>query len=643
MEGFAPQAFDIVRKKVRRINNNTKTKNFGNLKTKRQKKTKRSERQRYLDIVLRKTNGTNTTREQVREILASENINVNAAEQQLLFIAALNQVDNKALHLTPNLVSNPIVCSYYVTEQVNFVSSDYIHCCFLAFETAARFNIIDCVNLKKISIASDYAMVLENPGTFQEFYYEDFNSKVTSPNWFFDGNVNVATQAENTRTFFLNNLQYVRGTINVGNKSAFIYHPYEDGREEETQEAIAILNGMKKIYDKRNLKLGVKQINKSPGVYYLQLNVTPTNFCPATLKFPDGYNLDVTCLFYFETITEKMLALLDRNQNYNIPLSTLMTYITYTDLSQLPSVCEFLSVVYLLYYNRASEEARQRREWREIQAWFNVFRSDYSVLTDLVSYFKLFEKMAFSFLDAFDVSITIDKINNIVTLADKILLETDLLYQGSAIDTINFIKSDSVFEYWQNFFRAELKTMTAMIKKACTDILNPSTENTQNVILELRSIALMLYEMMANGSHTCFNKIRSPAAFLGNLFGGETYNSLQEVMENLRQKVIRRVENERQRIAREQQIVLDNANRTAEVLTALRNRGNIPAGFDNILRNLADAVTNPLFYDNDANAELIVNQLQNAQNPQNAQNDQNQQEEERQPENPEQIRQNLMA
>ena len=636
MQQLAPQEFDIVRKKTRRDTNNAKVKKFGNLKTKRQKKTNRSERQKYLDIVLRKTNGANTTREQVREILANENINVNVAEQQLLFIAALNQVDNKALHLTQNLVSNPITCSYFTNSQINFVSSDYIHCCYLAFETAARLRISECVNLKKLTIASTYAMVLENPENFQEFYYEDFNSQITSPNWFFDVNVDVGVEAENPQNFFLNNLQYVRGTINVGGKTAFIYYPYDDDRPEAVQEAIGVLNGMKKMYDKRNLKMGVKQITKNPGVYYLQMNITPTSFCPATLKFPDNQNLDVTYLFHYETIAEKMLALLNQEQNYEIPLSTLGLYIGFTDLSQLPSVCEFLCVVYLLYFNRASEQAQQRMEWREVKAWFDVFRSDYTVLLDLVKFFKVVEKLVLNFLDAFDVSITIDKINNIISLADKVLLEAETLYQGTMFDTVNFIKEDSVFIYWKNFFRAEITTIAAMIKKTCTDILNPSIENTQNVVLQLRSIALMLYEMMANGSQPCFSKIRSPAAFLGNLFGGETYNSLQEVMNNLKQKVIRKVESERERVAREQQIVLDNANRTAEVLTALRNRGNLPQGFDNILRNLAAAVTNPNFYDDEANAEAIVNYLENPQNQQDNQ-------EMRQDENPDQVRQNLLA
>jgi hypothetical protein len=615
MENYNPQNIELLKKRPRQRDRG-RAQRYSSLKAKQKKVSKKSDKQRYLDIVLKKTTGANTTGEQVDRVLAAENLIVNQSERTLLLTAALNQMDVRSFRLAPNLLNKPIsIAIYNNMGNLNFLTSDYLHLNYLAMVEATNIGFQQFVELDSIYVASKEAMLLnDNTSKFTEFYYEDLNSNVSSPNWFFTGN--VADPVFSARSnFFINGVAYNRFTITKDGKEAICYTTENYSQD----NALRSLNNMKKMYDKKELKLGMRLLSKSKGAYYSQMNLIPTVFCPSTLKFPENKTLNFGSVINYNVLPDKLLNVLNTDQALGAILTTLQPLLNLIAIDQLPSLLEFLSVVKIVFNSRFPIN-NQNAEWAWLSDAVTFYNNNSGPLNDLVKLYRLFEKSVLSFLDVFDTGISIDKMNNVLKYANDYVNDYDLLMQGDVEAVLTYFGVERL-PMCRKYGTINSKEFAVMIRRIASTILNPTVGTIENLVVEIRSLGLALFDLLKLNAQPCLNKLRSPSSFLGNVLGGENYNFLVENLRTLRDKVNRANETIEQKNIREDAI--RNASRT-KINAALSALGERVGGVtQNVLNLLMREMANRDFYNyNEADIANAINDIIAQQELQNQNNGQ---------------------
>lgn len=518
-------------------------KKYAELSSRPKKVTQKSAKQKCIDIIIKK-GGNEVTPALINEVLADQKVAANDYEKAIIQQIVSSRIDLKSLPIAKNLVTKPLI--FQILDDLSdtdFYTTDYLYWASIASKKANEDGVIDYVTLKNVVISSKNAMILDEKKEFDEFYIEDFDMKVSSPGWFYEENISEDVNASTTVTpFSVDGNRYIKQTIYPdGQKPCDIYRI----STKNLSDAVKIMNDSKKIYSKGVLKSGIKKLTKTAGAYYVQTTIEPTSFCPATLHFyPDNQQGDAfsfKTILNFEVIPEKLIEYIKQRSGDGIP-QIITVFFSNMTVEYLASIHDFFSVVELTI-------STSDPNWSSIKDFNKLCNDNSPCLRAYVKLYKTFEKMVLSFLDSFDIGITIDKLNNVLKNTNEFINEIEFLDQTMCpVFRDKFINLTINLVNCKNFFRTPLKTVALMIKRVVTFILKPTIDaGIENIALDVRALGMELMSLLYDGTNPCIGKIRSPASFMGNVYGEFSITVLHEHLKKIKDDMIksqRKVEEE---------------------------------------------------------------------------------------------------
>lgn len=542
---------------------------FARLGAKPKKSVTKSEKQRFLQQILRSTKNVSIpTMENINAVLTDEKVDASTAEKQVFLAAAKSQVDVKSLSIARNIISKSF--SFFILSPTivqDFLTNDYLYISFLASSVAEQFDIARYLKYKSASAATKNALILSSNQKFREYFYQDFSPECGSPNWFFTKTVTDYTvDSSRQKTFYIDNVKFVRdvikpkGQVQGQEKTATVIYKEDFG----LKKAIDKLNKIEKIYDKTELMKGVKILDKNSGAYYVQTSLKSTSFCPSILEFPTDIEISLKYLFSYEIDVDQVFnILISKFETSSSPFFDIIEIFTYITIDQFPNLIDFISVIYLI---KKDETQKNLKDFIELIDLYNTYSY---VVPGLGQLYKKFEKVVLQFIDSFDSGITIDKMIAIYNNSSEYLNAANIVNQSDTLTFIQKFKSlNLALPMINNFFDDHTTTMIMMVKKIANNVLNPRDVET-DLVMEVRTVGTALFNFLFKEDKQCICKIRSPCVFLGNLYGEFNADILQKNLEKLKGKIAKTEDKLQMELEKERNIISKYADNTKNLLDEL--------------------------------------------------------------------------
>lgn len=488
-------------------------KNLNLLGKKTKRTTKKSAKQQLLDKLMKKTIPSGG----IESELANQGYK--ASPEEINYYSSLykSKVDIKSWGISQTLISNPITTKRLTKFNANFYTSDYYFLTYLGFLAQTKEGYLQ---LKSVYITSARAIVLDKKEIFEERYTLDFDTSISSPNWV--KNLPIQGAKLTKINWYLFGKKHTTFEIAQPNSNTVYVIGETNATDEFTQKEYDILNKAAYLKDKNHLTLGMKQISKSEGAYYFQMNIVPTKFCPTTLFLKEKMNSN--SLFTFEVDPDSFVEKINNEQRDSFPINLMASW------ENLNSVMELFAVIWL-----TQPQVHSRME--PIYTAYNYYIANKKIASIYKTHFKLFERTVLLFLDAFTIKISIDKMNKILDSANTFLNEESLLEANdsekqSFLNFLNALESKTML----NFMNANPKYYISLIKNVCEKILNPSSDSA-NLEKYVRAVGLKLQNVLFEGEAEMILEIRSQNSFLANTIGDYTVDTLKATVLELVERV----------------------------------------------------------------------------------------------------------
>lgn len=577
-------------------------KKYAELSSKPRKVAQKSAKEKCIDIIIKK-GGTEANPALISKILEEQKVNTTDYEKTIIQQIVASRLDLKSLPISKNLITKPMI--YQITSEIkdtNYYTTDYLFWAFIGSATVNDNQLLEAIKLKNISLTSNNALILDEKKEFEEFYIEDFDMIVSCPDWFYDTIIPADSPVETPKSFFINGDEYYCQQVKpTGKNFCTLFRQVNTS----VDTAIRIMNNSKKIYSKGILKSGIKKISKTAGAYYIQTSFEPTSFCPATLRFFNDNQHDdpivFTILLNFEIIPEKLVEIAKTTENFK-PAAMVKTYFSKMTVDYLPSIHDFLSVLDLTL-------GTTNEDWSDIKAFIKLCNENEPCLRAYVKLFKTFEKMVLSFLDSFDIGITIDRLNNVLKNTNEFISEYDFLQQTVCpVFQNKFLELGIELVFCKNFFDTPLKTVASMIKRVCEFILKPTTDvDIKNIAFDVRALGTELLKFLYNGSKPFIGKIRSPASFMGNVYGPYKKEVLSDHVEKVKKEIVKSELKLAEDLNRLKSIKENYVKKVSDVLNYANGEA---IYFTDLMQGLKKIVDNPTGDVNTQLARLFTNATQ---------------------------------
>ena len=382
-------------------------------------------------------------------------------------------------------------------------------------------------NIKKVCLASKLALIKNESFTFEEGYVQDYDKD------FFFSEVNSAASYDTEITnkfnsandFFVNSNKF-----KVIDSDNFIcIYPSSYSVDD-------VKNGIKKtkIFSQQKgiLSKGLKEINKSEGLYYFQQTFNLENFFPSFVltnwsgkELRENLDIMFTLELDYNALTNEYL------DNKKIDIKEICRKTTWENIKEVANYIRFL------YYTEKSKTKNNKELLSSDYRTFIQTYEQYSqVINEYIESYKIFKKICLSYLDSFVNKVNIEKLERIGKLCNDYSVLVEILFNNADsrqnITAIaNFFESPYLTNYLSNNPVMYVKEIQELIKM----ILSPNRETDLEELI--RGIALNLRNILLNSKNCIIPEIRSPCSFLGNTIGKGEASALQAVVDNYRKKL----------------------------------------------------------------------------------------------------------
>lgn len=482
--------------------------------------------------------------------------------------------DVRKLPIAKNLAVKPVLIPIYQVLNLTFVTNDSLFWYFKlsVFRGLAYSNLFG--NLSHIYLCSNRLVRYNVETNINEFFFEDFNQNVSSPNWKLNTTQNQ-NDIGNAQEFSMFGKNYSKYPCN---NNGDIYAV----RNMTKADILNALNGMKKVHMKGQLSEGMKQ-EKKKGDFYYNGKIKITDFCPSTLERFEETGFGTLSFFVLDPNLFVNNCKQVGNAIPNIPNFFFWDYIH--------SSMELVGIVHLTTnsFANANDETQ-----RNILQSYNSYLNNKDVVNEYKAHYFLFRRIILNFLDGFRTRASIDKMRELYKLTDDYITEDARVKQFQEQEaTIRLIVTNIRTRAAMMFNYLVLNSIDyiKIVRETASYALN-STVAVENLAGKLRAACLKLTEILFNGTRPMIDAIRSVNSFLGSVTGGDlnAVNDLAlRLVELARQQ---RLTAEEILGQRRQNYLAAGANTLAEmrdvVLAAIRGVNNLEDGQHEALLNLVE-------------------------------------------------------
>lgn len=381
-------------------------------------------------------------------------------------------------------------------------------------------------NIKKVCLASKLALAKNESFTFEEGYVQDYDkdfffSKVNSTESY---DTEIANKFNSANDFFVNSKNFKV----IDSENFLCIYPSSYSIDD-------VKNGIKKttIFSQQKgiLSKGLKEVNKSEGLYYFQQTFDLENFFPSfVLTNWSGEELRENLDIMF-TLELDYNALTNEFLDKKIEIKEICRKATWENIKEVANYIRFL-----YYTEKAKTGNRGEFLSSDYRTFIQIYEQYSQVISEYIESYKIFKKICLSYLDSFVNKVNIEKLERIGKLCNDYSVLVEILFNNvdsrqNITKIANFFGSPYLTNYLSDNPVMYIKEIQELIKM----ILSPNKETNLEELI--RGIALNLRNILLNSKSCIIPEIRSPCSFLGNTIGKGEASALQTVVDTYRKKL----------------------------------------------------------------------------------------------------------